>query len=101
MANKNKYHVHKYHRRPLGSPDKLVWACALPECTHYQPKHLESMVEGRTSLCNQCGSEFILNEDNMREKNPRCDDCRFNIQREDETIPVSSEILEFLKERES
>lgn len=72
MPRKN--HTHKYQLRPTGS--QSVWACALPDCNHYMPPHLSSLVEGRTSICWQCEEKFILDSDAMKENRPRCLECR-------------------------
>lgn len=71
MANtKAKRHVHKYNRIFMsGTP---LWACALPTCNHYMPKHMEMMVEGKMSICWDCGKEFILDEENMMVDKPNC-----------------------------
>lgn len=68
-----KKHVHKYHKVVING-DKL-WACALPDCTHYQPKHIERMVIGKKSICWQCEEQFTLNAANMLRDLPLCDDC--------------------------
>lgn len=72
MAKKNK-HVHRYQLRDYGK--RKVYACTLPDCTHF---HYPDMVRGKISLCNQCGQEFILTNDIVTEKTvrPRCKDCR-------------------------
>lgn len=72
MPRKN--HTHKYQLRATGS--QSVWACALPDCNHYMPPHLSSLVEGRTSICWQCEEKFILDEESMKESRPRCFTCR-------------------------
>ena len=89
-------HVHKYHRRRLGASSQ-VWACALPNCTHYQPKHMESMVEGKQSICNQCGDEFILNVDALSEDKPRCENCRLGRDKPEDVAPVTSLLSEYLE----
>ena len=74
MSTKAKRHVHKYHRITL-SYDTKVWACAHPTCNHYMPKHLESMVEGKASICWSCGEMFQLNPTTMKMDKPFCNDC--------------------------
>lgn len=71
MANKSK-HIHKYHQ--VGKFSKL-WACALPECNHYMPKHLEDMLPGKASICWDCGDKFILDERALGMTKPVCLDC--------------------------
>lgn len=70
---KSKKHIHKYHRISLTYAK--VWACALPTCYHFMPKHLETNVPGKTSICWNCGEEFILDETNMKNDKPICANC--------------------------
>ena len=70
---KAKRHIHKYHK-VLMSYTK-VWACALPDCNHYMPTHMEQMVLGKASICWNCDSMFILNESNMKNDKPTCMNC--------------------------
>lgn len=88
-------HIHKYHRRRLGI-SHTVWACALPNCTHYTPKHMESMVEGKLSICHQCGEEFTLTIDSLKEDNPRCDECRYAQIKSDDNVPLTDVMRDFL-----
>jgi Zn finger protein HypA/HybF involved in hydrogenase expression len=71
MAGKK--HVHKYHKVDIAY-DRL-WACALPTCTHYMPKHLETMLPGKGSICWKCDEPFILDAVNMQDDKPVCPDC--------------------------
>lgn len=73
MATKSKRHTHKYYR--ASTSFGKVWACALPDCNHYMPQHMDSMVTGKNSLCWTCGEQFQLNAINMRDKQPMCDEC--------------------------
>lgn len=72
---KAKRHVHKYHYINLPIMGK-VWACRLPDCNHYMPKHLEPTVEGKNSICWECGEAFTLDSEAMKEEKPRCENCR-------------------------
>ena len=96
MPSKN--HVHKYHWRKLGSSSRVL-ACALPDCSHYQPAHLEAMNEGKKSICNQCAEEFVLTSDALKEDKPRCEDCRFEIVRAEEAPALSPAMQEYLREK--
>jgi len=69
----SKNHVHMYHLVPFIG-DK-VWACALGDCTHYMPKHMENFVLGKKSLCWNCRQEFFLDEENMKNPEPVCMAC--------------------------
>ena len=74
MASGSKKHVHKYFRFQLGF--KKVWRCALPDCNHFMPAHLENLVEGRASICWKCGEEtVILTPLNMEMEHPICISC--------------------------
>lgn len=81
-------HVHKYHKITIGYTD--VWGCALPNCTHYMPKHMESMVIGKHSLCWQCGKELIMNENTMSIDRPICPLCKTGIDVEELDSPLSA-----------
>lgn len=66
-------HVHKYKKVKLGKgKDYVVYACALPDCTHYLPSDL---IVGKQSLCWRCGDKFIINERNRNLKKPHCRNC--------------------------
>lgn len=71
MAGKgSKRHTHKY--RKLQSQ---VWACGLPDCTHYMPLNLVETMEGRFSLCWSCDEKFILGENDLKVDKPICEKC--------------------------
>ncbi len=93
----SKCRVHKYHRRKFSSTK--VWACALPDCSHFMPKHLEDLIEGKRSICHSCGEEFILDKNSLKDDNPNCDDCRFGA-RTETVIPVSDVILGYISGKE-
>lgn len=88
-------HVHKYIRRKMYAHS--VWACALPDCTHYMPKHMEQMVEGKASICHQCNEEFILSTDALKEDKPRCADCRFDVVKHEDVAPIGETLLNYLE----
>lgn len=73
MSTKAKRHTHKYYKVPIAG--QTVWACALPDCNHYMPKHMENLVPGKGSICWSCGDSFVLNPVNMKNDHPKCDDC--------------------------
>lgn len=84
MAGKK--HVHKYHS--VQTTLRKIWCCALPDCTHYMPPHMNAVLIGKTSYCWECNAEMLLDEDNMKEDMPRCDKCR---------TPVSNSLIEALE----
>ena len=67
---------HKYHRIPING--EKLWACALPQCSHYMGKHIESMMLGRGTICWSCGTDMLLDEDNLKKDSldrPICIGC--------------------------
>lgn len=67
-------HAHKYHR--VTTTFGKVWACALPDCTHYMPQHMENLLPGKQSICWNCEEIFVLNPMNMKDEQPVCDECK-------------------------
>lgn len=67
-------HTHKYIRAQLRFAQ--VWRCADPDCNHWMPPHQEGIMEGRASICWQCGEKFVLDIDALKEEMPRCAICR-------------------------
>lgn len=66
-------HVHKYHKVTLQFAQ--VWACGLPDCNHYMPHNLTPLVVGRKSICWHCNTEFVLDDENMKNDKPICMKC--------------------------
>lgn len=71
--SKARRHIHKYHKIDVSWHSGL-WICALPECSHYWPPHLGS-VEGKSSICWNCGDKFTLDTNNMQSNKPVCVNC--------------------------
>ena len=99
MGSKAKRHVHKYMRRNVSYVD--VWACALPNCTHYMPPHMAELVEGKHSICWSCEKVFVMNILNMEANDgkPICDDCIGKRADRDETRINPLDIQDFLTQR--
>jgi hypothetical protein len=74
MSTKAKRHTHKYHKITMSS--QMVWACALPDCNHYMPKHMEMMVPGKNTICWGCGADMVLDAHNMTDHKPTCNKCK-------------------------
>jgi len=74
MSTKAKRHTHKYHHVDLDFGK--VWACALPNCNHYMPLHMNNLVPGKNSICWGCGESFILDSINMKNDKPVCNECK-------------------------
>lgn len=64
-----KQHTHKYFKF-----DEL-WHCGLPDCTHFMPKNVAGQVEGKYTLCWECGAQFILDRGAMERDKPICARC--------------------------
>lgn len=71
MAGKK--HIHKYYRATINQTS--VWACALSNCTHYMPKHMDSFVNGKASQCWKCNDEMVMGPAQMEQEKPICNDC--------------------------
>lgn len=84
MATGAKRHTHKYHKI-----DQL-WHCALPDCTHFMPRNVAHNVEGKLSICWDCGKEFRLTFESMQDDKPICANC---------TNPELADVASFLKEK--
>lgn len=65
-----KKHTHRYQRVDG------VWYCGDPNCLHYMPKNIRNgSVDGRLSVCWNCGKEFVLDSELMQKDEPVCFDC--------------------------
>lgn len=94
MARKK--HVHKYHLVPMYNV--TVWACALPDCSHYMPDHMKEMLPGKASICWGCNEKMLLDPANMKDEMPLCSNCLGITKPEPEqTIKSVSEYLEQTK----
>ena len=62
-------HIHQY-KRVKGS--KVQYMCGMAKCPHF--KHKKFLI-GKASLCNSCGTEFILTEEHLRRARPLCLNC--------------------------
>lgn len=93
-----KRHRHKYRKVEIAGVE--VWGCALPDCNHYMPKHMENLVNGKHSTCWGCGADITLNPSNMQEKLPKCENCRMGIKPEEVALedeaPIPDILAQFL-----
>jgi len=75
-----KKHIHKYRLVNIGTRDKpkKVYACSLPDCSHFIPHHLRKTVIGKKTICWECDKEMIMSRDIVRKNTvkPRCWHCR-------------------------
>jgi len=69
-----KRHTHMYHKiqQKYGTG---LWACALPNCTHYLPLNVADMIFGRESLCTNCMAVMFLDEEKLKNNEPICANC--------------------------
>ena len=104
MARK---HPHKYYRLEL-NPGQVVWACALPDCSHYMPVHLERSVLGKNFICWNCDKvsqikpqhikfdrEYFSELDKNETIHPICTNCVLGIS-PDEELDITK-ILDTIK----
>ena len=67
-------HTHKYYRMPFS--DHYVWKCALVECNHHIPRHMEEDIKTKLTICWVCGTKFPMTEGIALTMNkPTCLDC--------------------------
>ena len=69
----SKKHIHRYHKVDTGAGE--LWACSMPDCTHFMPAHYTALLPGRASICWECGEIFILTKENMKRNQPKCPEC--------------------------
>lgn len=97
---KAKRHVHKYRKVDLGYAN--VYACSLPDCPHYMPKHMEKILEGKYSFCWGCDEKFVMDEDALKMEHPKCINCRLGVAKQDESeAPVTDIIQKYLEKLEA
>ena len=70
-----KSHIHKYHKIDIGSFKKpyLVYACSIPDCTHYVPV---DRAVGRTTQCVVCGKPHEITKADLRYVRIACKNCK-------------------------
>jgi hypothetical protein len=81
-------HVHKYVRLILKNGAKKA-RCAIPGCAHYINYELAI---GRTSICNVCNEEYILERRHFKNSKLHCDNC-FKVKEKSE---IRSAIVDLL-----
>ena len=78
MATKR--HTHRYKYVNIGKKDKPlnVYACSLPDCSHFMPPNSERLLIGKETVCWQCLRTTIMTPDIVGRHivNPRCYECR-------------------------
>lgn len=86
-ADVGKY-THKYYLAEVGWG--RVWACAEADCSHFMPSHMAHLVNGKASICWDCGNEMRLDNENMKDTYPTCIECR---NRDNEGFEALTEIF--------
>lgn len=71
MSSLEKFN-HNYHIYERSKPNKEVYRCIHPDCTHYTAK---AMLLGKRSECPKCKDLFILTRLKLKNKLPTCDAC--------------------------
>lgn len=99
--NKARRHTHKYYRADFRFG--RVWACALPDCNHYMPQHMEDFVNGKFSICWQCGEQFKMNPISMKMDQPVCEECRLGKETFENVTepPLTGRLAEIMKAKEN
>jgi formylmethanofuran dehydrogenase subunit E len=82
-------HTHRYEKVIMGKKNTVFFRCNFPSCTHYLQAKL---AEGKLSICNRCGNEFILDRRAMKFVKPYCVNCTAIKKKS----PEHDTILEFL-----
>ena len=65
-----KEHIHSYIRV---RGKKELYMCSDPECKYYANR---SLIEGKRAKCPLCGEPFILTRVQLKNKLPRCANCK-------------------------
>lgn len=75
-------HIHLYGRKPIYT-QHTVWACHIPECSHYQPVGTkDAILEGKMSVCWNCGRTFKLDARSLQNDKPCCSEkCQLEYDR--------------------
>lgn len=63
-------HIHKYYKM-----QNDLFACGLPNCTHFMPGNVEFMMLGKTSICWKCNERYIFGDRQLKMDKPECDEC--------------------------
>jgi len=69
------------HPHRLMLHQKKTWRCMLPGCRYFIHSGLEFTLAGQTSICWECGGEFVLDEGSIKDARsgddmPVCYDCK-------------------------
>jgi hypothetical protein len=62
------------------------------------PPHYAALLNGKYSICWQCGGRMILHPGNLEMDRPICDKCRLGISDEEE-LPLTDRMKEFLEKK--
>ena len=75
MPSKGKTHTgaHKYKRKWIGkNKDYEVYACVLPNCSHYITP---TLLEGKEFICWRCGNVVVATVNTRMLAKPHCKAC--------------------------
>lgn len=68
-------HIHKYHQVKNNVTGEKTWACGQADCYHFMPAHYVHMLQGKATICWECGEPTVLDERNMKLDKPTCFNC--------------------------
>jgi hypothetical protein len=70
-------HVHQFMR--ISGKHVSTWRCAIDGCKWFVHQGLAHVIQGKRSICWQCGAEFTVTEEAMQDDMPKCEECRLGI----------------------
>ena len=88
-------HTHTYIRWKTTKLGVTYYRCNHANCTHFIDKDL---IVGKTTLCSNCGDQFILSHEDLRRAKPRCLSCSNT--KEAKTIRMARSIMDSIIPKE-
>ena len=85
-------HLHQYRR--VSAKNRKQYMCVHPKCYHKLGKHL---LLGKACICNNCGSEFILDTYALTLAEPKCTGCRYTRNEKDQEKRVQTLLSEHVR----
>jgi len=72
------------HAHKLIKYQKKTWRCTLEGCSFFVHLGLEHVLIGKQAVCSECGDDFRIDENALKEDMPRCGFCREGFRRKEE-----------------
>lgn len=87
-------HTHFYGKKPMYTYQ--VWACNLPDCTHFWPIGTQNaMLDGKLSICWNCAKEFRLDMRALENDKPCCSEkCQLEYSRTEDLTRIPEPEME-------